>query len=77
VGAGLNHAVASRLHTASGAFFVKALSASARWVWTQNREAEIAPYVRPVAPELVGGINNADWQALIFEALPAPPKAHR
>jgi hypothetical protein len=59
--AGLNSAVAATLHTNGEAFFIKALPADARWVWTQQREAEIAPYVRTVSANFVGRIVAAGW----------------
>ncbi|MDG6107621.1 hypothetical protein Daura_22995 [Dactylosporangium aurantiacum] len=67
---GLNSAVAAKLHTATGAYFVKALPSDHRWVWTQQREADIAPYVRSVAPRLIAHTVTSGWNILIFEALP-------
>lgn len=55
-GAGLNSAVAARLETAAGTWFVKALPPGHRWVWTQEREATVGPYLRGVAPEVVARI---------------------
>jgi hypothetical protein len=48
---------------------VKALPVDHRWAWTQAREAEIAQYVRPVAPVLHARVVEHGWDALIFEAL--------
>ncbi|MEV4515612.1 phosphotransferase [Dactylosporangium sp. NPDC049525] len=67
---GLNSAVAAKLHTATGTYFVKALPIDHRWVWTQQREADVAPYVRSLAPELIAHTVTSGWNALIFEALP-------
>ncbi len=66
---GLNSAVAVKLHSALGAYFVKALPTDHRWVWTQEREAEVAPYVRHVAPILHARVVEAGWDVLVFEAL--------
>ncbi|WP_433294364.1 hypothetical protein ACQP2F_32910 [Actinoplanes sp. CA-030573] len=68
---GLNSAVAATLHTNGGAFFIKALPADARWVWTQQREAGIAPYVRTVSANFTGRIVAAGWDVLLFSALEA------
>lgn len=66
---GLNSAVAATLHTDGEAFFIKALPSDARWVWTQQREAEIAPYVRTVSAKFVGRMAAAGWDVLLFSAL--------
>lgn len=66
---GLNSAVAARLLTTGGAYFVKALPTDHRWVFTQRREADLAVHVRPVAAALVAHIVAHGWDVLIFEAL--------
>jgi len=67
---GLNSAVAAKLGTATGTYFVKALPSDHRWVWTQQREADVAPHVRSFAPALIAHIVTSGWNILIFEALP-------
>lgn len=67
--AGLNSAVAARIETPGGRYFVKAMPADHRWVFTQRREASIAPFVDTVAPRLVARIERDGWDVLIFEAL--------
>jgi hypothetical protein len=69
VGGGLNSSVAAIVETPSGRYFVKALPAGHRWVWTQKREAEIAPHLGGLAPILVGHEVSDGWDVLIFEAL--------
>ncbi|HEX8346534.1 MAG TPA: hypothetical protein VF657_17590 [Actinoplanes sp.] len=69
VGDGLNSSVAALLHTRDGRYFVKALPVDHRWVWTQEREAEIAQHVRPVSPALCARIADHGWDVLVFEAL--------
>lgn len=69
VGEGLNSSVAALLHTREGRYFVKALPADHRWVWTQEREAEIARYVGRIAPSLCARIADHGWDVLVFEAL--------
>lgn len=69
VGAGLNSSVAAVVRTPQGRYFVKALPTDHRWVWTQAREAEIAPYLTAVAPALQARIVVQDWDVLVFEAL--------
>ena len=66
---GFNSAVAARLSTPAGDRFCKALPANHRWVWTQQREAAIAPYLNGVAPALVGRLDVDGWDVLVFEAL--------
>nr|BFE56446.1 hypothetical protein GCM10020063_009720 [Dactylosporangium thailandense] len=66
---GLNSSVAARLHTATGDYFCKALPADHRWVWTQRREADIAPHLHGVAPALVARLDVDGWDILLFEAL--------
>jgi hypothetical protein len=69
VGGGLNSSVAALAETPNGRYFIKALPADYRWVWTQRREAEIAPYLGHLAPVLVGHHVNDGWDVLIFEAV--------
>jgi hypothetical protein len=69
VNAGLNSAVAALLSTPTGDRFCKALRADHRWVWTQRREADIAPYLCGVAPDLVARLEVDSWDVLLFEAL--------
>ncbi|WP_143232580.1 hypothetical protein [Actinoplanes regularis] len=66
---GLNSAVAAKLNCSKGTFFVKALPSDHRWVWTQAREAEVAPFVSQVAPFLHARIVGDGWDVLVFEAL--------
>lgn len=66
---GLNSSVAARLDTEADEFFVKALPTDHRWVWTQLREAEMAPFVRAVAPALVARVVEDGWDVLVFEAV--------
>lgn len=66
---GLNSAVAVKLHTATAAYFVKALPTDHRWVWTQGREAEVAAFVQSVAPAMIIHIVADGWDVLVFEAL--------
>lgn len=67
--AGLNSAVAARIQTPTGARFVKAMPADHRWVWTQRREADIAPHIGGVAPQLLARIETGGWDVLVFNAL--------
>ena len=66
---GFNSAVAARLSTPAGDRFCKALPSDHPWVWTQGREAAIAPYLNGVAPELIGRVDVDGWDVLLFEAL--------
>jgi hypothetical protein len=64
---GLNSEIAVVVHTNLGATFVKALRSDHRWVWTQQREAEINPYVLPLAPRLRWHVEDDGWNLLGFE----------
>jgi hypothetical protein len=69
VGTGLNSSVAA---LANG-HFIKALPVDHRWVWTQQREAEVAPHVAGLAPALIARVVRQGWDVLIFEALDGGP----
>ncbi|WIM97585.1 hypothetical protein ACTOB_001118 [Actinoplanes oblitus] len=66
---GLNSAIAVKLNSPKGAYFVKALPADHRWVRTQQREAAMAPYLDLVAPKLHARLTEGGWDVLVFEAL--------
>ncbi|MCY0931518.1 aminoglycoside phosphotransferase [Streptomyces sp. H27-H1] len=66
VGAGLNSAVAARVRTADTTVFVKGLPRDHRRVWTQQREADIAPSVHRLAPNLLWHVQEAGWDLLAF-----------
>jgi hypothetical protein len=51
----------------SAAVFVKGLRAERRRVWTQQREAEVGPYVQAVAPRVLWHIETAGWNLVAFE----------
>lgn len=69
VSAGLNSALSARVHTATGTFFLKGLRSDHRWVWTQQREADINSYVVPLAPRLLWHFDTGGWNVLGFEAV--------
>jgi hypothetical protein len=69
LGTGLNSSVA----VLANGHFIKALPADHRWAWTQQREAEVAPYVAHLAPELIARVVRQGWDVLIFEALDGGP----
>lgn len=64
---GLNSEIAVVVHTSLGATFVKGLRSDHRRVWTQQREAEINPYVVQVAPRLLWHVETDGWNLLGFE----------
>lgn len=66
---GFNSAVAARLATPSGDRFCKALPVDHPRVWTQRREAAVAPYLKDVAPDLLVHLEVDGWDILLFEAL--------
>lgn len=69
VSAGLNSSLSALAHTAGGVVFLKGLRADHRWVWTQQREADINPYVTPLAPRLLFHVVVGGWDLLGFEAI--------
>lgn len=64
---GLNSALATFLHTPGGMIFVKGLRSDHPGVVTQQREAAINPYVRPVSPRLLWQVETQGWNVLGFE----------
>ncbi|MEU0184173.1 aminoglycoside phosphotransferase [Streptomyces sp. NPDC006207] len=72
VSTGLNSEVAAHIHTAAGSVFVKGLRLEHPRVWTQEREAAIAPHVAPLAPALLWHTQRAGWDVLGFEDLDGP-----
>jgi len=69
ISTGLNSALSVQMVTADGAVFLKGLPTDHRWVWTQQREADINPYVTPLAPPLLFHIVADGWDILGFEAV--------
>jgi hypothetical protein len=69
VSEGLNNAVAAVLRTTHDRYFIKAMPAEHRWVWTQAREAQVAPFVAGVGAPLVTRIVEDGWDVLLFDAL--------
>ncbi|RPF30365.1 aminoglycoside phosphotransferase [Streptomyces sp. TLI_185] len=67
INAGLNSAIAARVRTPEDTLFVKGLPMDHPRVWTQNREAQISPYLRGIAPELLWHIEEDGWSLLGFE----------
>ncbi|MCY0923643.1 aminoglycoside phosphotransferase [Streptomyces sp. H27-G5] len=66
-GGGLNSEIAAHVHTADGSVFVKGLRLDHRRLWTQRREAEMAPYLDGIAPALVWRLKGAGWDLNAFE----------
>ncbi len=66
-GGGLNSGLASVLHDADGAVFVKGLPADHAQAWTQGREAAIAPHVADVAPRMLWHVRAGDWDLIGYE----------
>jgi hypothetical protein len=71
VRSGLNSALAARVRTGDGTFFVKGLPAGHRQAWTQQREADLAAHVASVAPALVTHVVARGWDVLVFAAVEA------
>jgi hypothetical protein len=66
VSSGLNSQIAARLYCAAGTVHVKGLRADHKWVWTQQREAEVNPYLKGLSPELLWRVQESGWDLLGF-----------
>jgi hypothetical protein len=67
---GKNSHLAALLDTPSGTFFVKGLRKDHPGVVTQQREAAVNPFVRPLSPALLWQTENTAWHLLGFEYAP-------
>jgi hypothetical protein len=67
--AGTNCAVAAVLETDSGAVFLKGVTKDHPGVATQQKEAELAPFVAGVSPRLLWHAEVEGWDLLGFEAI--------
>ncbi|WP_405777267.1 aminoglycoside phosphotransferase [Streptomyces sp. NBC_00859] len=69
ISTGLNSSLSARAHTTGGVVFLKGLRTDHHWVWTQQREADINPYVTPLAPRLLFHVIADGWDVLGFESI--------
>ncbi|MET7391803.1 aminoglycoside phosphotransferase [Streptomyces sp. NPDC005529] len=67
VDGGLNSSIAVTVRTNSRTLFVKGLPLDHPRVWTQQREADIAPHVRGIAPDLHWFVEADGWSLLGFQ----------
>ncbi|WP_436785876.1 phosphotransferase family protein [Yinghuangia sp. YIM S10712] len=67
--AGRNSHISARLAMSTGAVFVKGLRTDHAQAWTQQREADLNPYLAGVAPRLLWHSDTAGWDLLCFEAI--------
>lgn len=67
VGGGLNSEIAARIHYVDTTVFVKGLRSDHRRVWTQQREADISPSVKHLAPAVLWHIQASGWDLLGFQ----------
>jgi hypothetical protein len=68
VSGGRNSPLAAVVDAEAGRVFVKGIRGDHRTVITQNREAELGPHVRPVAPAVLWHLPDAGgWNVLGFE----------
>ncbi|AWL38530.1 MULTISPECIES: aminoglycoside phosphotransferase [Streptomyces] len=65
---GFNSEIAARVTSATGAWHIKGLRTDHPRVWTQRREASIAPFLGGVAPALCWHVETAGWDLLGFES---------
>jgi hypothetical protein len=66
---GLNSGIAARLDTSNGSVFVKGIPIDHPQIRTQQREADINPYLPDTCPRLLWRITTAGWDLLGFEHL--------
>ncbi|MFI1012578.1 aminoglycoside phosphotransferase [Streptomyces sp. NPDC020965] len=66
---GLNSDIAARIVTPQGAFHVKGLRTTHPRVWTQAREAAVAPILVEAAPQLRLRTVADGWDLNVFESL--------
>ncbi|MZF56756.1 aminoglycoside phosphotransferase [Streptomyces sp. SID5594] len=66
---GFNSEIAARVTSSTGTWHIKGLRTDHPRVWTQRREAAIAPYLTDLAPTLRWRVETAGWDFLGFEAL--------
>ncbi|MFF0142629.1 aminoglycoside phosphotransferase [Streptomyces sp. NPDC005227] len=64
---GLNSSIAVIVQTSTRTLFVKGLPLDHPRVWTQQREADIAPHVRGIAPDLHWFVEADGWSLLGFQ----------
>ncbi|MGH3857684.1 MAG: phosphotransferase family protein [Pseudonocardiaceae bacterium] len=69
ISAGLNCGIAALLHTTTQTVFIKGLRSDHPRIATQRREAQINPYVAPIAPRLLWQLERDGWTILAFEHL--------
>ncbi|MEU0121337.1 aminoglycoside phosphotransferase [Streptomyces albidoflavus] len=69
VAEGFNSEISVRLTSASGTWHVKGLRTGHPRVWTQAREATVAPFLTGLAPALRWHVVSHGWDLLGFEAL--------
>lgn len=67
VNGGWNSEIAVRVQTDNATVFIKGLRTDHRRMWTQQREAEVGPYVRAVAPRVLWHVEAAGWSLVAFE----------
>jgi hypothetical protein len=69
VSSGLNSQVAARLHCDAGGVHVKGLRSDHKWAWTQQREAEVNPFLKGISPELLWRVKGGGWDLLGFDLI--------
>lgn len=66
---GFNSEISARVSSQTGTCYLKGLRADHPRAWTQRREAEVAPYLRGIAPTLLWHLDVEGWHLNAFEAL--------
>ncbi|MER6086510.1 aminoglycoside phosphotransferase [Streptomyces bluensis] len=69
VSSGLNSQVAARLRCDAGTVHVKGLRTDHKWAWTQQREAEVNPFLKGISPELLWRVKGSGWDLLGFDLI--------
>lgn len=66
---GVNSGIAARLHTAGPTVFVKGVPADHPQARTQQREADVSPFLPEACPRLLWRVEAAGWDLLGYEYL--------
>ncbi|WP_105971972.1 phosphotransferase family protein [Streptomyces geranii] len=69
VSAGFNSAISARLTTEHGKVYVKGLPVDHPRMWTQQREADMGPYVNGLSPRVRWHLRTGGWDLVAFDAL--------
>lgn len=73
---GVNSGIAARLHTLDTTVFVKGVPTDHPQIATQQREADVNPYLPAASPRLLWHVTEAGWDLLGYQHLDARHAAY-